>query len=168
MGESDGDVPISNVRADCIRCPRPTAALEELTALFWALASNSSVTTRLHIEFFRTVTTGVVEGRTRAQRATGLVHQATDMLQQARQLHRVLIHHVRAHSGVAGSEVAYVLANTGPIRGPAPVQRFAPQCFHDLDPARGSKQPRRMIQLDALLFWEATDNFQIRRFDRLR
>ena len=38
---------------------------------------------------------------------------------------------------------------------PAPVQRVAPQNFHDS--ARSSKQPRRTIQLDALLFWEAID-----------
>ena len=129
----------------------------ELTALFWALASSCAVTTRLHIEHFSDseFATGVIEGRTRAQHATGLEHQARDMLQHVRQLHRVLIRHVRAHSGVAGNEVADVLANTSRIRGPAPVQNFFPQCFHDS--ARGSKPPRRTIQLDALTFWEAID-----------
>ena len=157
IGESFGDVPSSDVRADYIGCPRPTAAMEELTALFWALASSCSVTTRLHIEFFSDseYATGVVEGRKRAQRATGLVHQARDMLQRARQLHRVLTHHVRAHSGVAGNEVTDVLANTGRIRGPAPVQRVSPQFLHDS--VRGSKRSRRTIQLDSLLFWEAIE-----------
>ena len=100
IGESYGDVPSSDVRADYIGCPRPTAAMGELTALFWALASSCSVTTRLHIELFSgsEYATGVVEGRKRAQRATGLGHQARDTLQQARQLRRVLIHHVRAHT----------------------------------------------------------------------
>ena len=89
----------------------------ELTALFQALASSSSVTTRLHIEIFRTNehATGVVGGRTRAQHATGLVHQAKDVLQQARRPHEVPTHHVE----VAGNEDADVLANTGRIRGPA-------------------------------------------------
>ena len=129
IGESYDDVPLSNVRADYSGCPRPTAAMGELTALFWALASSCSVTTRLHIDFSDSeYATGVVEGRTRAQHPTGLVH------------------HVRAHSGVAGNEVADVLANTGRIRGPAPVQKVSPQCFHDS--ARGSKPPRRTIQLD--------------------
>ena len=155
IGESYGNVPSSDVRAD--GCPRPTAAMGELTPLFWALASSCSVTTRLHIELFSDseYATGVVEGRKRAQHATGLVYQARDMLQQARQLHRVLIHHVRAHSGVAGNEVADVLANTGRIRGPAPVQRVSPQFLHDS--LRGSKRSRRTIQLDSLLFWEAIE-----------
>ena len=148
IGESCGDVPSSDVRADYIGCPRPTAATgEEL----WAL------TTRLHIELFSDseYATGVVEGRKRAQHATGLVHHVRGMLQQARQLHRVLIHHVRAHSGGAGNEVADVLANTGRIRGPAPVQRVSPQFLHGS--VRGSKRSRRAKQLGSLLFWEAIE-----------
>ena len=84
----------------------------ELTALFWALASSCSLTTRLHIDIFADSehATGVIEGRTRAQHATGLVRRARDLLRQVLQLHQVLIHHVRGHTGVAGDEVADAIA----------------------------------------------------------
>ena len=84
----------------------------ELTALFWALASSCSLTTRLHIDIFADSehATGVIEGRTRAQHATGLVRRARDLLRQLRQLHQVLIHHVRGHTSVAGDEVADAIA----------------------------------------------------------
>ena len=158
IGESFGDVPLSSDREDYIGCPRPTAAMGELTALFWALASSCAMATRLRIDIFSDseYAIGVVEGRTRAQHATALVHRARDMLQQARRLHRISTHHVRAHTGVAGNEVVDALANTGRIRGPAPVRRFAPS--HLNESTRGLGQPRRVIQLDALLFWETIDS----------
>ena len=58
--------------------------------------------------------------------------------------------HVRA-----GNEVADALADTGRIRGPAPFRRFAPS---HLNSTRGLGQPRRVIQLYALLNWEAIDS----------
>ena len=124
-------------------------------ALLWALVSSCSVTTRLHFDIFRTVNMRPVllrVGREPSTPQTWYTKPETCFSKLA-QVHRVLIHHVRAHSGIPGNEVADVLANTGRIRGPAPVQRVAPQCFHDS--ARGSRQPGRNIQLDALLFWEA-------------
>ena len=75
------------------------------------------------------------------------------MLQRARRLHRISTHHVSAHTGVAGNEVADALANTGRIRGPAPVRRIAPLQLNES--SRGSERPRRVIELHSLLFWEA-------------
>ena len=155
IGESFGDVPLSSDREDYIGCPRPTAAMGELTALFWALTSSCNVATRLRIDVFSDseYAVGVVEGRTRAHQATGLVHCAQEMLQRARRLHRISTHHVSAHTGVAGNEVADALANTGRIRGPAPARRVAPLQLNES--ARGSVRPRRVIELHSLLFWEA-------------
>ena len=155
IGESFGDVPISSDREDYIGCPRPTAAMGELTALFWALTSSCNVATRLRIDVFSDseYAVGVVEGRTRARQATGLVHCAREMLQRARHLHRISTHHVSAHIGVAGNEVADALANTGRIRGPAPVCRVSP--MHLNESARCSERPRRVIELHSSLFWEA-------------
>ena len=155
IGESFGDVPLSSDREDYIGCPRPTAAMGELTALFWALTSSCNVATRLRIDVFSDseYAVGVVEGRTRAHQATGLVHCAREMLRRARRLHRISTYHVSAHTGVAGNEVADALANTGCIRGPAPVRRIAPLQLNES--ARGSERPRRVIELHSLLFWEA-------------
>ena len=47
------------------------------------------------------------------------------------------------------------MTNTGRIRGPAPVQRVAPQCFNDT--ARGSKRPSRTIQLEMRYFFFGGD-----------
>ena len=123
IGESYGDVPLSNVRADYIWCPRPKAAM----GLFWALASSCSVIKRLHIEMFTDSETRLVSLSAGREPSTGLVHQASPLRGRWQRSRRCSGKHTQLQWKGSPRSV-----------------------FHDL--AKGSKPPRRTIQLDALLF----------------
>ena len=122
IGESFGDVDLPSDREDHIGCPRPTAAMEELTALLWALPSSCYLTTRLHTDIFSDSehATGVVEGSDKSPTCHWPCSSSQGV---ATVKHGSCIEFSPTSSEptrVAGNEVAEAMANTGRVRGPVP------------------------------------------------
>ena len=113
-----------------LRRARPTEETRKLTALFCSLASSCFATTRLHSDTFSDseYATGVVEGWTRAQRATGLVRRAGTCFSK--------------HAGCT----EFSSTRQSPHRGRC--QRSRRRLGEH--PARGSRQPRRTIRFAVL------------------